>query len=208
MGEGSTFTVGNLCDVKMKSISGVVAISGRDAAMFGGQAMLDPSGCQLTVKFGQGAFIEAFERVEFCFTAVNPEDNCNAEDKPSGIQLSAWGKTAEFTLSPTMISGLVLSGSEKPALLVAEISESTDVQRSMNTLMMRMRFNIDIPAGSNLTISGLQDTSSTIPSRGNTIVRLGDRSKDFNAAVLSGMSSRNADGRRVLLLSLGNEQPT
>jgi hypothetical protein len=191
MGEGSSFTVGNLCDVNIKSISGVVAISGRDAAMFSGQAMLDSSGCQLTVKFGQGAFVEAFERVEFCFTAVNPEDNCNAEEKPPGIQLSAWGKTAEFTLSPTMISGLVLSGGEKPGLLVAEISESTDVQRSMNTLMMRIRSNIDIPAGSNLTISGLQDTSASEGAMitGNTISRLGDRSKDFNAAVLMGMSS-------------------
>ena len=60
MGEGSSFTVGNLCDVNIKSISGLVAISGRDAAMFSGQAMLDSSGCQLTVKFGQGAFVEAF----------------------------------------------------------------------------------------------------------------------------------------------------
>jgi len=58
----------------------------------------------------------------------------------------------------------------------------------MNTLMLRIRSNVELPAGSNLTVTGLTGTAEKVETK-NTVSRLGDRSQNFDAAVLMGMSS-------------------
>lgn len=86
------------------------------------------------------------------------------------------------------MSGFVLSSKDAPALEVAEISESSSVQRSINTLRIMFRSNVELMAGSEITISGLTGTAGASTYR-STSQALGDAYFYENPLHVTGMSS-------------------
>ena len=188
---GTSITIGGLshgesCSVQADE-AGMVAIQGRDAGFFNGKAMLLPS-CEVTLLLVEGK--SSNSRLEFCVPALNPDTGCfSPAPDAQGVQLSVWTTTPKYSLGPYTMSGTVLSGKDQPALEVAEISESSTVQRSMNTLKIMFRSNVEIEAGSHITITGLTGTAANRATDKSTAIQFGDAYYDVNPLQVTGMSS-------------------
>jgi len=136
----------------------------------------------------------ANSRLEFCLPATNPEMACDS----TGIPLTVWAKTPHHSLGPYTMSGRVLSGKDKPAFEVAEISESSSVQRSMNALKIMFRANVDIVAGSTIVVMGLTGTAVKSVQAMSTMPTFGDGYKDYDPLHVTGMSSHFFQARSLL----------
>jgi glycerophosphoryl diester phosphodiesterase len=188
---GSSITIGGLGEygkcpwagtsASDRSEQTLLAIQGRDAGFFSGKATVT-SNCNVELALTDDRM--ANSRLEFCLPALNLF--CN---RSTGIPLTVWAKTLQHSLGPYAMSGRVFSGKDKPALDMAEISESSGVQRSINTLTIMFRANVDIVAGSIIEITGLIGTAVKRVKAQSTKAVFGDGYKDFDPLHVTGLSS-------------------
>ena len=167
MDVGTTITIGGaglmvhdgclLDSAPALDASGVFSIQGKDAGLFAGKATVVKDSCQLQLDLSER--LPANTPLEVCFSVFNPECPPDMHDA-AGIALSVWAVTPDFSLGPYAMAGLVLSGKDKPSFELAEITESSSVQRSANTLKVLFRANVDVEAGSVVSVSGLTGTST------------------------------------------------
>jgi len=192
MEAGTGITIGGLVRVDgvtcvLNADQKTVMIQGRDSGVFSGKAVLLPS-CDVVLTLT--AAWPASSRLEVCLPVVNPETGCSSPgSNPAGIQLTVWVSTPKYFFGPYTLSGFILSGKDQPALEVAEISESSSVQRSMSTVKIMFRANVELIAGSVITVTGLTGTAANKVAAMYTSTTLGDVSYDKNPLQVTGMQS-------------------
>ena len=165
----------------------MVQVQGRHGGFFSGKARL-LSSCEVELILEEPTL--ANTRLEVCLQVLNPETGCSSSNADAtGVQLKVWASTPDYSLGPYTMSGVVLSGVDKPALEIAEISESSSVRRSMNTLKIMFRSNVELVAGSVVSITGLTGTAANRATAPNTAVAVGDPYYHTNPLQVTGMSS-------------------
>lgn len=95
------------------------------------------------------------QEIVFSFLLNNP---VSQRDQ---VQPSLGAESTDIIIGESTMSGLVLGAGSFPSLTLADIAESSTVQRSYNTLMMLIQSNARIPENSVVRIEGLTGSSPT-----------------------------------------------
>ena len=167
----NTLTVTLVSNVDLKrgskiSISGLVsgsseaqddldlALSGRDGSMF--QTKWLPAEGVLMLQVRDDPGIPMNEEIVFSFMLMNhPYSHFP-------VQPTVGADSEDIIITESTMSGMVLGAGSMPLLTVADIAESSSVQRSYNTLMVLFQSNARIPENSVIEIVGLYGTTASV----------------------------------------------
>jgi len=149
--KGATISISGL--VSNSGLQEDVTLGGRDGSIFKTTWMQSKGVLSMQVRDDPGIIID--QEIVFSFLLTNPPS------QQDHVQPSVGAESLDIIIGESTMSGLVLGAGSFPTLTVADIAESSMVQRSYNVLMMLIQSNARIPENSVVRIEGLKGSSPT-----------------------------------------------